>query len=72
MAILYYVVQVVENNIIVPKIMQKAVGLNPVISIVVLLMGFKLAGVAGAILAIPVATIVSVFLQDVFQQKTIS
>jgi len=71
-AILYYVVQVVENNIIVPKIMQKAVGLNPVISIVVLLMGFKLAGVAGAILAIPVATIVSVFLQDVFQQKTVS
>lgn len=67
--ILYMIVQWVENNILVPKVMQKAVGLNPIISIAVLLMGFKIAGVVGAILAIPVATAVSVFVQDIFESK---
>lgn len=68
-AILYYIVQLVENNILVPKVMQKAVGLNPIVSIAVLLMGFKVAGVAGAILSIPVATAVSVFIKDLFDSK---
>jgi predicted PurR-regulated permease PerM len=68
-AIFYYAVQFTENNVLVPKIMQKAVGLNPVISITALLIGFKLAGIAGALLAIPVATAASVFIQDVFDNK---
>jgi predicted PurR-regulated permease PerM len=66
---LYYIIQMVENHIIVPKLMQKVVGLNPVISIMVLLVGFKLAGILGAILAIPVVTIASVFLKDLFEKK---
>ncbi|NIA18393.1 MAG: AI-2E family transporter [Actinobacteria bacterium] len=68
-AIMYYVVQLTENNILVPKIMQKAVGLNPIISIAVLLIGFQIAGIVGAILSIPVATAVSVFVKDVFDRK---
>jgi len=67
--ILYIVIQWSESNIIVPKIMQKVVGLNPIVSIVVLLIGFKLAGVVGAILSIPVATAASVFLKDVFEKR---
>jgi predicted PurR-regulated permease PerM len=66
---LYYIIQLTENNILVPKIMQKAVGLNPIISIAVLLMGFKVAGVVGAIISIPVATAVSVFVQDIFESR---
>lgn len=68
-AILYYIIQLVENNIIVPKLMQKVVGLNPIISIAVLLIGFKIAGVAGAILSIPVATAVNVFVKDIFDHR---
>jgi len=68
-ALLYYVVQLTENNIIVPKLMQKVVGLNPIISIAVLLMGFRLGGVIGAVLSIPVATAASVFIYDVFDKK---
>lgn len=67
--ILFFVIQQVENNILVPKIMQKTVGLNPIISISVLMIGFKLAGVVGAILAIPVATAISVFINDMFTNK---
>lgn len=66
---LYYVVQLVENNILVPKIMQKAVGINPIVSIAVLMIGFKIGGIVGAIISIPVATAISVFIQDIFEHK---
>ncbi len=49
-------IQQIENHLIVPKVMQKAVGLNPLISIIVLLLGAKLFGIVGMLLAIPVAT----------------
>lgn len=68
-AILYYVIQLTENNILVPKVMQKTVGLNPIISITVLLVGYQIAGIAGAILSIPVATAVSILLGDLFAHK---
>lgn len=66
---LYYVVQLVENNILVPKIMQKAVGLNPIISIAALMIGLQIGGIVGAILSIPVATAVSVIVKDLFDHK---
>lgn len=67
--ILYSVIQWVENNILVPKIMQKTVGLNPIVSISVLMIGFKIGGVMGAILAIPVATATQEIILDVFEYK---
>ncbi len=69
--ILYFVIQQLENNIIAPKVMQKAVGLNPIITIIVLLMGAKLGGVIGVLLSIPVATAVSVFVKDFFDNRTL-
>ena len=68
--ILYYIIQVVENNIIVPKLMQKVVGLNPIIIIAVLMIGFQVAGPVGAILSIPVATALGVFLMDLFDSRS--
>jgi len=68
-AVFYYIIQLTENNIIVPKLMQKVVGLNPIISISVLMIGFSVAGVVGAILSIPVATAISVFVGDLFDHK---
>jgi predicted PurR-regulated permease PerM len=68
-AIFYYFVQLTENNILVPKVMQKTVGLNPIVSIAVLMIGFKLAGIPGAILSIPVATALSVIIEDIFENR---
>lgn len=68
-AILYYVIQMVENNILVPKIMERAVGLNPIISIAALMIGLQIGGIVGAILSIPVATAVSVIVSDIFEYK---
>jgi predicted PurR-regulated permease PerM len=64
--LLYILVQQLENNILVPKVMQKTTGLNPIVSVIALVVGLKVAGVGGAILAIPLATMGAVILEDVF------
>jgi len=51
---LYILVQQVENNILVPIVMKKSVGLPPLMTILALMVGARFAGVAGAILAVPV------------------
>jgi predicted PurR-regulated permease PerM len=68
-AILMMVIQWLENNLLVPKVMQKAVGLNPVLSIVALLVGAKIFGFVGMILSIPVTTGVSVALTEYFKYR---
>lgn len=67
--IVYLVIQQLENNLIVPRVMQKATGLNPIVVILVMLIGAKLAGIVGIILAVPVALIVSAFLQDFLEER---
>lgn len=66
--ILYLIIQQVENNVLVPKIMQKVTGLNPILSIAALLVGVQVGGVVGAILAIPLATMISVVFEDLFKE----
>lgn len=49
----YILIQMTENNLLVPKIMQHAVGLNPIVIIVAITAGADLLGILGALLAIP-------------------
>ncbi|QQS60492.1 AI-2E family transporter [Candidatus Falkowbacteria bacterium] len=67
--ILYVIIQQIENNFLVPKIMQKTAGLNPIISIVVLMIGFSIGGILGALLSIPVATAGMVIVEDMLNKK---
>jgi predicted PurR-regulated permease PerM len=68
-AIFYIVIHQLEGHVIVPNVMKKAVGLNPIVVILVLLIGAKLDGAVGAILSVPVATAVSVFVDDLVEKK---
>ena len=52
--VLYIVIQQLENNLIVPKIMRSSVNINPLVSILGILIGAKLFGVIGALLAVPI------------------
>ncbi len=52
---LYFVVQQVENNILVPKIQGDATALHPAVVIFALVLGGAIGGLLGAILALPVA-----------------
>jgi len=63
--VLYVVIQQLENYVIVPQVMKKAVGLNPIVIIIVMLIGAKLAGVLGLILAVPLTASVAEFLKDI-------
>lgn len=62
--IAYVVIQQIEAQFLVPKIMGKAVGLSPVIIILVLLIGAKLFGILGVIISVPVAAAISVIIQE--------
>ncbi len=62
--VLYFVIQQIENNLLVPRVMNKQVGLNPVTTIIAMLIGARVAGVVGIILAVPVTTAISTVLKD--------
>jgi predicted PurR-regulated permease PerM len=63
------IIQQCENHILVPKVMQKAIGLNPLISMIAVLIGAKSFGIMGALLAIPLATTASVILTEVYRYR---
>lgn len=49
----YIFIQLLENHLLVPRIMQRAVGLNPVIVIIGVIVGDRLLGIPGALLSVP-------------------
>lgn len=68
-AALYFLIQQLENTLIVPKVMEKTAGINPLVTILSLAIGFKLGGVVGAILAVPVVLLIQVVASEVFTSK---
>lgn len=71
-AIAFFVIQQLENNLIVPQVMKRAVGLNPLIVILAVAIGGKLLGIAGALLAVPIAVVVQIILEDVLREEKIA
>ncbi|MBI2587409.1 AI-2E family transporter [Candidatus Amesbacteria bacterium] len=63
---LYILIQQLENNLLVPKVMEKATGVNPLVSILALMVGFKIAGPAGAVLSIPIILVAQIIAAEVF------
>ncbi len=51
---LAFLVQQVENYVLVPKIMERSVGVNPVVTLLSLAIGFRIAGIVGVLVSIPV------------------
>ncbi len=56
--VFYILVQQLENNLLVPKVMKDNVDVSPLISIMSILIGLEIAGVIGALLAIPVYIVI--------------
>ncbi len=67
---IYFVIQMIENNILVPKIMQKVSGLNPIVSLLAVLIGWRVGSVVGVVLSIPLAMAASVFLGEIFKNRS--
>jgi predicted PurR-regulated permease PerM len=66
----YVVIQLVENNFLVPKVMEKAVGLNPVVIILGVMIGTNLMGISGALLAIPLISFILVVFKSLEQNNS--
>ncbi|PIZ00342.1 hypothetical protein COY62_02955 [bacterium (Candidatus Howlettbacteria) CG_4_10_14_0_8_um_filter_40_9] len=69
--LLYVVIQALEGHIMVPQIMKKALGLSPVFIIISILIGARLFGVLGVILAVPVGSALSVILEEIHEYDKI-
>ncbi len=64
-----FLVQQVENSILVPKIMKQIAGVNPLVSILALAVGFKIAGIGGAILAIPTFIVIEIVAGIIYSSR---
>jgi len=62
--LLYIAIQIVENVLLVPKIMQKEMGLHPIIIILAIVVGGQLGGILGIIIALPLAVVIQEFFKD--------
>lgn len=65
----YGVLQQIENHVLVPLFMKKITGLNPVVVIVALLVGAKLGGILGMLIAVPLATVGGELMDDLAKKK---
>lgn len=68
-AIFYFAVHQLENHILVPKIMGHSIDLHPVTVILAFLIGAQLFGLAGMILAVPVAAILKVLFYHIWEHN---
>lgn len=70
-ALLYFVIQQLENHLIVPQVMKKAVGLNPLVVILAVAVGGRLLGISGALLAVPITVVVQIITEDLITAEEV-
>ena len=68
-AALFFLIQQIESSFIYPQIVVREVGVNPLITILSLAVGFKLSGILGAILAVPFVLLIQVIASEIFASK---
>lgn len=68
--VLNIVIQQLENNLIVPKVMSDNANVSPLVSIVSILIGVKLGGVIGALLAVPLYIVIRSVYMTFFYHQT--
>ncbi|MBI2039959.1 AI-2E family transporter [Candidatus Microgenomates bacterium] len=70
-AAMYFVIQQLENHLIVPQVMRRAVGLNPLVVILAIAIGSRLLGFAGALLAVPIAVVLQIVATEIIEANKV-
>lgn len=70
-ALVYFFVQQFESHLIYPWVVRKVIGIPPVLVILALVIGAKVAGFLGIILSVPITAILMEFISDVAREKKI-
>ena len=68
-AAMYFIVQQLENNLIVPSVMRRTVGLPPIVSLLALMIGGRLAGALGVVLAVPMFLLLQTVITELMSQS---
>lgn len=68
-AAMYFVIQQLENHLIVPQVMNRVVGLNPLMVILAIAVGSRLLGFAGALLAVPITVVIQVVAAEIIEEQ---
>lgn len=71
-ALLYFLLHELEGYVLIPKIMEKTVGGSPLIILLAVLIGFKLDGAVGIVIAVPLVGAIIVVIQEFWPQKSTS
>lgn len=58
--LLAFLIQQLENYIFVPKVMEKSAGISPIVTLIALAIGFRVAGIAGVVISVPVVITIQV------------
>lgn len=66
---MYLVIQQLESHLIVPQVMKRAVGLNPLVVILTIAVGSRLIGVSGAVLAVPAAAVLQIIVSETLEAR---
>jgi predicted PurR-regulated permease PerM len=70
--LMYILVQQFESNIFYPLVVKKMVGISPILVIISLVVGIKLAGLLGLLLSVPVSVLFTEFLDDIDKKKILA
>lgn len=68
-AALVFLVHAAEGYILVPKVMEKSVGVNPIVTLASLAIGYRLMGVMGSLIAIPVVLALQIIVKEYLREK---
>ena len=68
-AAIYLLIQQLENHILYPLVVKKVVGVQPMVSIVALIIGGQLAGFLGVLISVPIAVVAMEFISDYEERK---
>lgn len=63
---LAFIVQQMENYLFVPKVMQRTVGISPIVTLIALAIGFRLAGIVGVLISVPVVITVHILSKEYY------
>ena len=66
---LYIIIQQLENNLMVPGVMKKAIGIPPLAVLIVIIVGQKIAGVIGILLAVPFLAAAVIIYEEIIKYR---
>ena len=70
-ALMFFVIHQTENHFIVPQVMRRAVGLNPLVVILAIAIGSRLLGLIGSLLAVPIAVVIQIVVAEMIDARKI-